>query len=455
MEINLIKKIFLFIFLVFGLFSSTSFAKERNIFSDDYEIHFASDLNDKMKVLFVGDNLNTSFFSSNIFLKKNIDSCDYSYYDLIFLLDGKDNKLNENYIYFDKKDNTFKMNFKNQKLNSKTFYSYDYLSNLFKTNREKNKLEENFNYFKKNLLIVDLNSLKDPDENKKEYQALRKYFKDDYTSKEIILFLNSKDNSMLKDKFLLLSEGENIFSEKDFPSDLQKYMIQTKSSPLYLKPFDESSKSSQTIDSKYVEIYGDLDGFLKVKYKGNFYYVKKDNFLEIEDEKCLFVLGGMLIVNKNYYLPSDFNPGVNEEAKEKLDKMIADMGANNLSLKIISSFRSYDYQENLFSSYYREDGDYADTYSARAGHSEHQTGLAFDFSVYGENLSVNFENTPSFNFLNENAHKYGFILRYAKDKVSETGYIYEPWHFRYVGENLAKKIKDSGKSVEDYFNILN
>lgn len=153
----------------------------------------------------------------------------------------------------------------------------------------------------------------------------------------------------------------------------------------------------------------------------------------------------MLIVNKNYYLPSDFNPGVNEEAKEKLDKMIADMGANNLSLKIISSFRSYDYQENLFSSYYREDGDYADTYSARAGHSEHQTGLAFDFSVYGENLSVNFENTPSFNFLNENAHKYGFILRYAKDKVSETGYIYEPWHFRYVGENLAKKIKDSGK----------
>lgn len=121
-------------------------------------------------------------------MKKNIDSCDYSYYDLIFLLDGKDNKLNENYIYFDKKDNTFKMNFKNQKLNSKTFYSYDYLSNLFKTNREKNKLEENFNYFKKNLLIVDLNSLKDPDENKKEYQALRKYFKDDYTSKEIILF---------------------------------------------------------------------------------------------------------------------------------------------------------------------------------------------------------------------------------------------------------------------------
>lgn len=70
MEINLIKKIFLFIFLVFGLFSSTSFAKERNIFSDDYEIHFASDLNDKMKVLFVGDNLNTSFFSSNIFWKK-------------------------------------------------------------------------------------------------------------------------------------------------------------------------------------------------------------------------------------------------------------------------------------------------------------------------------------------------------------------------------------------------
>lgn len=215
MEINLIKKIFLFIFLVFGLFSSTSFAKERNIFSDDYEIHFASDLNDKMKVLFVGDNLNTSF-SLQIFLKKNIDSCDYSYYDLIFLLDGKDNKLNENYIYFDKKDNTFKMNFKNQKLNSKTFYSYDYLSNLFKTNREKNKLEENFNYFKKNLLIVDLNSLKDPDENKKEYQALRKYFKDDYTSKEIILFLNSKDNSMLKDKFLLLSEGKIFFQKKTF-----------------------------------------------------------------------------------------------------------------------------------------------------------------------------------------------------------------------------------------------
>lgn len=162
-------------------------------------------------------------------------------------------------------------------------------------------------------------------------------------------------------------------------------------------------------------------------------------------------MDGILIVNKTYPLPQNYNPGVNPEAKAALDKMFAAAKAEqNLKMWVCSGFRSYTVQKNLYNSYVRRDGaKAADRYSARPGYSEHQTGLAFDINY----ADYRFKNTAEAKWLAANAYKYGFILRYPEGKESITGYMYEPWHYRYVGVESAKKIFDSGLTLEEYFGI--
>ena len=117
----------------------------------------------------------------------------------------------------------------------------------------------------------------------------------------------------------------------------------------------------------------------------------------------------------------------------------------------MSSYRSYDYQVNLYNNYVKSDGkDAADTYSARPGFSEHQTGLAVD--IYNKELPyTSFEETKEFEWMQKNAYKYGFILRFPKDKVNITGYQYEAWHYRYVGKKAAKYIHDHNITLEEYY----
>ena len=91
----------------------------------------------------------------------------------------------------------------------------------------------------------------------------------------------------------------------------------------------------------------------------------------------------------------------------------------------------------------------ADTYSARPGHSEHQTGLALDIN-YADSW---FDNTAEARWIAENCADYGFILRYPKGKEDKTGYMYESWHVRYVGKELARKVTDSGLCLEEYLGI--
>lgn len=162
-------------------------------------------------------------------------------------------------------------------------------------------------------------------------------------------------------------------------------------------------------------------------------------------------IGGILIANKTYPLPSNYNPGENKEARAALNKMFADAKAEkNLDMWVCSGFRSYTVQKNLYNSYVRRDGvKNADRYSARPGYSEHQTGLAFDINY----ADSRFTGTPQAVWLAENAHKYGFILRYPEGKESVTGYMYEPWHYRYIGVENAEKIYASGLTLEEYFGI--
>ena len=174
----------------------------------------------------------------------------------------------------------------------------------------------------------------------------------------------------------------------------------------------------------------------------------------------------LILVNKYNYLTEDYIPenlepidiayarsGIQlvREAKEAFETLSEDAKKEGKNIIAMSSYRSYDYQVNLYNNYVATDGkEAADTYSARAGYSEHQTGLAVD--VYNKVLPyTSFEETEEFNWMQENAYKYGFILRFPKDKVNITGYQYESWHYRYVGKEAAKYIHNHDLTLEEYY----
>lgn len=190
---------------------------------------------------------------------------------------------------------------------------------------------------------------------------------------------------------------------------------------------------------------------------------EKGYTLEIKDGVAY--VEGILIANKTYYLPENYTP-VNSYAKlsdncpnclevevmEKFNEMKADMQSIGLKIWLASGYRSYNTQKYLYNSYVSRDGkEEADTYSARPGHSEHQTGLAFDLNE----VNSSFDGTDESNWIKDNCYKYGFIIRYPKGKEKITGYMYEPWHLRYVGKDLAEKIYNKGNwlTLEEYFGI--
>lgn len=164
----------------------------------------------------------------------------------------------------------------------------------------------------------------------------------------------------------------------------------------------------------------------------------------------LTYFSGILVVNKTYALPADYAPGVNADAQAAFDEMQADAAAEGLNIYISSGFRSYDYQAGLYQRYVDKDGkEEADRYSARPGHSEHQTGLAFDLN----SIEVSFADTKEGKWVLRNCYKYGFIIRYPADKEDITGYKWEPWHIRYLGKETAQSVYDSGLCLEEYLGI--
>ena len=159
----------------------------------------------------------------------------------------------------------------------------------------------------------------------------------------------------------------------------------------------------------------------------------------------------IIIVNKKHGLSKDYNPGENPTAKSAFVRLRDDMINQGLNVgRSYSGFRSYDYQKTIYDNYVSRDGQAAaDRYSARPGYSEHQTGLVFDLTDKSGNL---LEDSRASQWLKDNAHNYGFIVRFQAGKEASTGYMPEAWHIRYVGKE-AKDIHDSGLSLEEYFGI--
>lgn len=145
-----------------------------------------------------------------------------------------------------------------------------------------------------------------------------------------------------------------------------------------------------------------------------------------------------------------------QEASTAIDDLFAAAAVDQLPLLGVSGFRSTETQAELFADYAARDGEEAaDRYSARPGHSEHQTGLAID--VVGRDglcpVEACFADRPEAAWLADHAHEFGFIVRYPADGESSTGYRYEPWHLRYVGVETATEIHTSGQTLEQHLGL--
>ena len=175
------------------------------------------------------------------------------------------------------------------------------------------------------------------------------------------------------------------------------------------------------------------------------------NGYAIENVDGMTYVGGVLIANKTYALPSWYDPGgLTGETWNAFTQMQQAASNVGLGLYICSGYRSYDTQNWLYWSYVQRDGQWlADTYSARPGHSEHQTGMAIDIN----NTYSSFGGSAEGIWVAEHCWEYGFIIRYPQGKEAITGYMYEPWHVRYVGVELALALRDSGLTLEEYFGI--
>ena len=239
-----------------------------------------------------------------------------------------------------------------------------------------------------------------------------------------------------------VEEKSNISSNKESNSNIESNITSNKESNI---TSNKSSNVTSNTTSNTTTTKTDKTGTTSKGYK-------------IENKNGIYYVNGILIANKTYDLPSSYNPGgLLKEFNTAYNKMKADYDKQGFKsypkLSIRSGFRAYSTQKTLYNNYVARDGKAAaDRYSARPGHSEHQTGLAADLNV----IDDNYGNTDSGKWLANNCWRYGFILRYPKGKESQTGYMYESWHFRYIGDlEVTEALYNNGNwlSLEEYLGI--
>lgn len=179
----------------------------------------------------------------------------------------------------------------------------------------------------------------------------------------------------------------------------------------------------------------------------------------------------LLLINKDNPLPENYKPLLKEvenncfletNTTDAMKKMLCTAGSCGIHLRIFSAYRSISYQKGLFDEGVEQNMksgmSHIEAYEKTAmsiappGQSEHNAGVAADITsvCWKGEITEEFDRTPEFSWLYNNAHRFGFILRYPKDKTGITGYIYEPWHYRYVGCPHAKYIRETGITLEEY-----
>ncbi|MBP3283957.1 MAG: M15 family metallopeptidase [Clostridia bacterium] len=190
--------------------------------------------------------------------------------------------------------------------------------------------------------------------------------------------------------------------------------------------------------------------------------------MKVKDTNCMAVL-----VNKENWLHKDYqakdlvtvkvnfvsdvlemSQKMRKEAAGALEKLFSAAKRKKMLLYAVSGYRSYERQRELFKQNKKKDGEAANRYSARAGQSEHQTGLAMDVTCEAVDFELceDFAGTKEYEWLRENAHRFGFVIRYPREKEEVTGYRFEPWHLRYVGKKIAKELYENELTLEEYGN---
>jgi len=269
--------------------------------------------------------------------------------------------------------------------------------------------------------------------------------------------------SELTNNFNEISSRNQLYLEKQFneinDEKLEDFLEEELEIIMnYKKEFENLYK-----DKKYNEARSVLQT-LRVYIEDNKKLANKRKIDEVYEENSLQApslrepkyINGILIVNKEYGLPDTYSPGEDPEAREAFERMKADATKEGIYLNAFSTYRSYYTQETLYNNYvYTYGQSSTDTFSARPGFSEHQTGLAFDIGGVDRSLwaQEDFKYTKEANWLKENCYKYGFILRYPEGKEWKTGYMHESWHFRYIGVEHSINFANSDLTLEEYLGL--
>ncbi|WP_288221322.1 D-alanyl-D-alanine carboxypeptidase family protein [uncultured Clostridium sp.] len=271
-------------------------------------------------------------------------------------------------------------------------------------------------------LILELKS-KVNDLSASNERELEEYF-NSITEGSIKNFNEDESNEVNR----LINEYNSLFSEKKYNlakeklDDLNQYITDTK-----------KVANKRKINETYEEKSNEDASLREPKY-----------------------INGILIVNKEFGLPDTFAPGESTEAREAFERMKSDAAKEGIYLNAFSTYRNYWSQDRLYWNYVSNYGqDPTDTFSAKAGFSEHQTGLAFDIGGVDRSLwaEEDFKYTAEAEWLKNNCTKYGFILRYPEGKEWITGYMHESWHFRYIGVKDSKNFQNSDLTLEEYLGL--
>lgn len=251
-------------------------------------------------------------------------------------------------------------------------------------------------------------------------------------------------NKLSKEHIDYLKNQEKIDYIKEIISE--KYYLD-KNFDEYLKYYQENSKKS----------FEDVVTLVNIHATGNFYENAQTTDTSLNEA---------MLVNKFNILPDDFNPGnikkfsktyaygevsAEENCYNAFITMAKSAKEEGITLILTSGYRSSEKQKSIYDDMKKRKGqEYADKYAARPKSSEHETGLALDILTYNAQTDT-FKETETYKWLHNNAHEYGFIERYQENKEYITGYSAESWHYRYVGIDLAKKVKEEGITYEEYY----
>ena len=305
------------------------------------------------------------------------------------------------------------------------------------------------------------------------------------------LYLTEEDEESVNKEIEKLEEDIKVKSNKEAREliDKLKSQINDISARNQISLEEEYNKINDEIIDNYTEeenkILNEYRNSYEEAYKNNNFLLAKDKLNEmktyIDDTNKLanerritekyeensnmdlstrepFYIKDILIANKEYPLSENYAPGESYEARQAFEEMKYDAQLEGVYINAFSTYRSYWSQDRLYNNYVYEYGsEKADTFSARPGFSEHQTGLAFDIGGLDRNVWAkdDFRYTKEAKWLSENAYKYGFVLRYPEGKEWITGYQYESWHFRYIGVEDSINFKDSNLTLEEYVGLVN